>query len=178
MRLAYFLLLWSASAATAFAQTSSDPIDACAGVKDDSARLACFDRQTALKHAAPAGAPQAVAAQPQAGGAPRPSAAAPTAQPAPPQPSVTEPNAGFANIDTPNTRPRPAPITATITQFVPMPGGDVAFRLDNGQLWQQTDSRSYLNAHVNDHITITKSALGAFFLTTSDRLHIRVKRIQ
>ncbi len=170
MRFAYFLLICSASAATAFAQTASDPLDACAGVKDDSARLACFDRQMALKHAAPATTPQAAtprAATPQAAATqPRPPSpqptAAPTVQSAPPSAAA----------------PTPPPITATIMQFVPIPGGDVAFRLDNGQLWKQTDSRSYLNAHVKDRVTITKSALGAFFLTTSDRLHIRVKRIQ
>jgi hypothetical protein len=215
MRLGYFLLIWTASVATVFAQTASDPLDACAGLKEDSARLACFDRQMALKHATPAAAPQAGAAQPQAGGAqpsgtpppsPRapavaPSAqpgSAPSAQPAPapsaqpgsalsvqpapapsPQPSVSEPSGQSANIETmPNTRTRPQPITATIAQFVALPNGDIAFRLDNGQLWLQTDERSYLNARVKDHITITRSALGAFFLTTSGGLHIRVKRIQ
>ncbi len=129
MRAPTFLLAaWGLSAALAFGQTGADPLDACAAQKDDAARLACFDRQMALRHggqhpgsqageaAQPASSPSAVN-PPQATTAPvnpaqaRAAAPRPVMQPPATQPPVTQPQGqtSMAPPPTPVTPPPPDP---------------------------------------------------------------------
>jgi hypothetical protein len=74
--------------------------------------------------------------------------------------------------------PAPQPVSATVARLVPLSHSEYAFQLDNGQLWQQTDSRTDLSVKVNDRITIIRGALGDFFFSTPQRQRIRVKRIR
>lgn len=200
----------------AFGQTATDPLDACAAEKDDAARLACFDRQMALRHGGQhTGAQAAGAAQPdspppavsqsqaqtaaQAAQAPSPQVAQPQATPsqviqarvtqpqvaqphgqgavAPPPTQVTPP-APDANYGLQLKRQTPAAVSATVARLVPVSLTEYAFQLDNGQVWQQTDSRAGLNVRVNDRVTIKPGMFGDFFFTTADRQRIRVKRIR
>jgi len=81
-----FLVL-VASAGGAFAQPAADPLEVCAAEKDDAARLACFDRQMAQRHANHAAAAQSAVA-PSA-----PSAPSPQVRPAQGLPSQAAPPA-------------------------------------------------------------------------------------
>ena len=221
------------TASLAFAQAATDPLDVCAAQKDDAARLACFDRQIALRHGAqhpgaPAGAaaqtaspPSAVTQPPAASPASavtQPPAASPasavTRPPATSPPSaVTQPQAAAAppEVVPPASASVPSqatsrspdadyglqgealhkklqeeqrqarslpPVSATVSRLVRVSRTDYAFQLDNGQIWQQTDSRQDLIVRVNDRVTIRPGSFGDFFFITPARQHIRVKRIR
>jgi len=180
------LLVLGLGALAPFAQAAPDPLDACSAEKDDAARLACFDRQMAVRHAehpaaasqattapAKAAAPGAAAGHPQA---PPPEAAAARSQaPAAPQPAA-------AQVQAPQPskvrREGTLPVTATVAQLIRLSGSNLAYQLDNGQTWEQTDGRPGLMAKVNDAVTISPGGFGDFFLTTPERQRIRVKRIR
>ena len=192
----------------AFGQTAADPLDACAAEKDDAARLACFDRQMALRHggqhagaqgagAAPAASPhpapiqaQAQTAVPQVTQAqvtPQPHGQTAVAPSPPPQTAAPPPDANYGLQGEALHRKlkeegKPAravpPVSATVARLVPVSRTEYAFQLDNGQVWQQTDGRPDLRVKVNDRVTINAGLFGDFFFTTPDRQRIRVKRIR
>jgi hypothetical protein len=196
-----FLLL-ALSAGIASGQPATDPLESCAGEKDDAARLACFDRQMALRHGKRAPSTQSGAT------APVQAAPPPTAQSRPPtdqghaassQPPVTAPAppaaAQSARAPDPDMglqgaalrkklkeegkeRPRPVPVSATVTRLVPLAHAEYGFQLDNGQIWQQTDGRGDLSLKVNDPVTISPGSFGDFFFTTPTKTRIRVKRVR
>ena len=202
----FLLAVVGLSAGLAFGQTAADPLDACSAEKDDAARLACFDRQMALRHRH-AGAQLGATAQPTS---PHPAAQQPQAQPAGPPPQVTQSH-GQTAVSPPQVTqslgrtvvppppqgagasPPPAPdanyglhakaralppVSATVARLVRVSATEYAFQLDNGQIWQQTDSRPGLSVRVNDRVTINPGIFGDFFFTTADRQRIRVKRIR
>ena len=186
----FFLAALGLAAGLAFGQTAADPLDACAAEKDDAARLACFDRQMALRHggqhtrAQAGGAAQAASAPPAVvhpqdqGIVPPPQAAQSHGQTAAAPPKVAppppDPNYGLPV----KSRQAPAPVTATVARLVRVSRTEYAFQLDNGQIWKQTDSRPDLSVRVNDRVTINPGALGDFFFTTPRQQRIRVKRIR
>jgi hypothetical protein len=212
------LLLLALSAGIASGQPATDPLESCAAEKDDAARLACFDRQMALRHGKRAPSTQS-GATPPVQAAPPPAAqsgATPPIQAAPPpaaqsrpptdqghaassQPSVTAPAppaaAQSARAPDPDMglqgaalrkklkeegkeRPRPVPVSATVTRLVPLAHAEYGFQLDNGQIWQQTDGRGDLSLKVNDPVTISPGSFGDFFFTTPTKTRIRVKRVR
>jgi hypothetical protein len=75
-------------------------------------------------------------------------------------------------------RPRPVPVSATVTRLVPLAHAEYGFQLDNGQIWQQTDGRGDLSLKVNDPVTISPGSFGDFFFTTPTKTRIRVKRVR
>ena len=205
--LSFLLAVAGLSAAVAFGQTATDPLDACAAEKDAAARLACFDRQMAVRHqhvgAQAAGAaqlasprpPQAETAVPPAQVTPshgRTAVAPPQVAPPPPTPAQSQvapaapdPNYGLQGealqkkLKEEGKQAHTAPpVSATVARLVRVSRTEYAFQLDNGQIWQQTDGRPYLSMRVNDRVTINPGIFGDFFFTTPDRQRVRVKRIR
>ncbi len=102
MRTPTFLLAaLGLSVGLAFGQTAADPLDACAAQKDDAARLACFDRQMALRH----GGQRTGAQAGEAGGPTQPASAHPDVNQAQVRTSVPLPQT--APRLTPPTQPEP-----------------------------------------------------------------------
>jgi hypothetical protein len=177
---------WLATAG--FAQSPGDPMDQCWQVKDDSARLACFDHEMQRRHAAgapaaartaPAAAPAATAATP-AAAATQAGAPAPTARPNPADDTVGLSGKALSlRQKADGTTPAPIePIVTALSRLRPQPGDLYYFELANGQLWESTDSLSNLFLKPNETVTIRPGVFGAFFLKTEEGTSIRVHRVR
>ncbi len=186
--------------ATSLSVEAADGSNPCAGIKDSTARLACYDNlfakpaaATAVAPVAPAAAPVAPAAAPAAPGvasgqvaAP---AAAPVAAPIPAAPSVEKqiedfglsPEAAQAKkkVDKPATPATPATIESiesTIAALQRRGTGELVLKLANGQVWLQgqADSRVYLKP--GDRVTIKKALFGSYMLV-SGYYSFKVRRL-
>jgi hypothetical protein len=145
-----FMLLSGA----AFAQQGPvDKVKACAGVKDDAARLKCYDTAVpglqsdiqvpVLK------VPDPVAAQ------------------KPPSTST---------IIAPET---PDSITLTATSIQPGADGKLRFILSNGEIWRQTDSIQLRNLGKGPwKAEVRKAALGSFMLKVDNKPPVRARRVE
>jgi hypothetical protein len=136
-----------------------DSLIACAQITPDAARLACFDREIAeMKKRNP---------QPRA-------SAAPTA----------EQKFGLSDKQvlelgaTPGQAPTPTALHAHIASVSRYPIERQVFVLDNAQRWQQIELDPDFVARIGQEVTISKGALGSFWLSTDSRRATRVKRIQ
>lgn len=170
---------------------------ACRAEQDDAKRLACYDRHAdqlspATTAAAPATAPEtapatAPATVPEAAPAVA-AAAAGTAAAGTATTSSAADNFGYSRgmspeeVDQQNKSDKAKQldeISATVTQVVTQPRGEMVITLDNGQVWAQkvADSRFHLKA--GDQVKIRSGALGAYYLSlgSSDR-KTRVSRIR
>jgi hypothetical protein len=194
------ILTLGALPAIAAAQSSPDPLEACAKQTDATARLACFDREMQRRHATAPTTPAATST-PAATGRPAATttpatATTPTvtATPAPTAAPATaaanqqhaDENIGLEGTQLHKklkeqgveTKPEPVkPIVATIARLLPRPDNEYAFELDNGQTWEQAESKS-LNVNPHDTVTIQPGVLGAFFMTTQRHQRVRVHRIR
>ncbi len=137
-------------------QGRADAIDLCAAEKADSARLACFDREVAARHAAATPAHKGVQANV--------------------GPEDAQPHKVPQESRTPLERPEP--LVARVTAIRRASATESAFELDNGQVWVQVDSAAGLDIRPQDSITIKPGVLGSFFLTTGHKQTIRVRRIR
>ena len=199
-----FLLLAALIAAPAIsvAQSASAPTDpaslvVCADEKDNAARLACYDWQAARQRAA-AKAPATTAAPPVAPvPAPVAHVAPPPAPAAVPSAPASAPAAGSAATDPKDPNyglqgsqlvkaqgrenapkpPKPQPLVAAVTSVKQYGASEVRVTLENGQVWQQTESRSDFWLRPGETVTITPGVLGSFFLMDDQHQRIRVKRI-
>jgi hypothetical protein len=140
-----------------------DSLMACAQLTSDTARLTCFDREIAeIRKRNP---------QP-------PASVAPTA----------EQKFGLSNkqvLDlgaTPGQAPTPTPtatkLHAHIASVSQYPIERQVFVLDNGQTWQQIELDLDFAVRMGQEVTISKGALGSFWLSTDSHRATRVKRIQ
>jgi hypothetical protein len=154
---------------TAAVAQQSDAFDACASVQDSTARVACFDRAVAARHAV-----QGTASK---------SPAPVTAAPAPAKPTDSTVGLDARQVHKrqeargePKPSP-PAPITARLVRIIPRQPLISAFELDNGQIWEQAESMK-LAAEPQELITIRPGLLGAFFLKTAAGTVVRVHRLR
>jgi hypothetical protein len=163
--------------AIASAQNSPDPLDACVKQTDATARLACFDHEMQRRHATPPAAPVATAT----------TAPATTATTAAADQKRADENVGLQGKQLHKklkeqgveSKPEPLkPIVSTIARLIPRPDNEYAFELDNGQTWEQAESKSDLNVNPHDTVTIEPGVLGAFFLTTKTHQRLRVHRVR
>jgi hypothetical protein len=138
-----------------------DSLIACAELTSDTARLTCFDREIAeIRKKNP---------QP-------PTRVAPTA----------EQKFGLSNkqvLDlgaTPGQAPTPTAtkLHAHIASVSQYPIERQVFVLDNGQTWQQIELDLDFAVRMGQEVTISKGALGSFWLSTDSHRATRVKRIQ
>jgi hypothetical protein len=176
--------------AIAAAQSSPDPLDACAKQTDATARLACFDHEMQRRQAIPSAAtsaPAATSTPPNATTIPA-GAAAPTASAGPATAAANQQHAD-ENIGLEGTqlhkklkeqgvetKPEPVqPIVSTIARLLPRPNNEYAFELDNGQTWEQAESKA-LDVNPHDAVSIQPGVLGSFFMTTQRHQRVRVHR--
>jgi hypothetical protein len=180
--------------AIAAAQSSPDPLDACAKQTDATARLACFDHEMQRRHATTPTTP-ATTSTPAATSTPatitRPIVTAAPAATAPPPTATanqqhTDENIGLEGKELHKklkeqgveTKPEQVqPIVSTIARLLPRPNNEYAFELDNGQTWEQAESKA-LDVNPHDAVSIQPGVLGAFFMTTQRHQRVRVHRIR
>jgi hypothetical protein len=178
---------------TGQAAASVSGVLACRSVADDTARLACFDRESAPIESTSAATSAQAPTAPQSAGVPASPAASPT-QPSPAAvaqapDSATRPAfaantavASAAELDPQKTfglssaelsarevaagaRPREVTsITAHIARFTQGGNGRVIFVLDDGQIWQQLLSEGDLNAKPGDTVQISRGAFSSYWL--------------
>ena len=68
-------------------------------------------------------------------------------------------------------------IRALVTRIDGNALGKMVFMLDNGQAWQQKDSKRLI-VHEGDEVKIKRGALNAFYLSAGDNRRIQVARIR
>jgi hypothetical protein len=138
--------------ASADALAVPEPLRACAQIADDGKRLSCYDREIARLSTR-----EEPAHPPPAGGpSPKPEAKQPTA------PSVS----------TDKT------IVATVSNTARRADGRWIITLDNGQVWQQAETRGTFQVKSGDAVEIRTSLVGANFLHSATGGDTRVTRGQ
>ncbi len=169
-------MLWD----TSFASAPSDCMDSCATVRSDAARLACFDPELERRKNAAAGR---VCAAPAPASAQVPVPMTSVAQP--PSPSTSAVAAAAAKSPPPaqpplagERPPRPQPISAQVVAIAAASPGMVAITLDNGQVWEQIETRQGFRVLLHHGVTITSAMFGSYLLTTEDHRTARVRRIR
>lgn len=181
------LAVWALGGRPAAAQSSEDPLEACTRITDSAARLECFDRQMAQRKSqgsdAHEGSPSSSMPSPAAApsGAP-PSQSPPAPPPAAAQPRVPPPAAPPPPLPAPSQAPAPSPprptrFVATIVKLIPR-GQEFLFALDNGELWEQAESKSNFFIDAHEQVTIRPGVLGSFFLTNAHHQTVRVRRVR
>jgi len=150
---ASFMLASGAFAGGAWAQGASvDKVKACIGVKEDAARLQCFDAAVAGLQAS---APQA-----------RTIVRAPEAAPA----STT------SIVPKDKTPDR---IAVSVTAINPGADGKLRFVLSNGETWRQTDSTPLKNLGNGPwEGELRKAALGSYMLKIGNKTPARVTLVK
>ena len=182
------ILTLGALPAIAAAQGSPDPLEACTKQTDATARLACFDHEMQRRHSTTPAATSTPAATGSPAATTTPTATATTAAPGT---AAADRNHADENIGLEGTqlhkklkeqgvetKPEPVkPIVSTIARLLPRPDNQYAFELDNGQTWEQAESKT-LDVNPHDTVTIQPGVLGAFFMTTQRHQRVRVHRIR
>jgi hypothetical protein len=156
--------------AAVLAQQSTDPMEVCYRMSDADQRHACFDQEMLRRHTAGANAAA-------------PNAAAPNAKPAvPARPADTVGLDGKQLIikrKEAGIQPEPVkPLVAAIATLKSRPGHLYSFELDNGQVWESTDTQGELFLGPHETVSIRPGVLGAFFLKTAEGVSIRVHRLR
>jgi hypothetical protein len=148
---------------SSWAQTPPGALRSCAKIDDDTARLACFDREIA-----------------------RVSVADPPGKESAPVSLSPEERLGLSEQRVQRLESKGAAQPQAISELqahilslsVGNDGRDV-FALDNGQTWQQTETQLSFSARPGDAVTIKKGALGSFWLSKSPgQQSTRVKRLR
>jgi hypothetical protein len=153
-----------AAALLAASTTGAEPVDAvppalraCASVKKNSERLACYD-QTIEQLSSDANA----------------NAAAP----------ARSAEAMFGASAAPNRTSAPTiereeltSVSARVTALHHAPDGALVIGLDNGQQWLQTSGSSSPLLEVGHEVTITRAALNSFRMSTPSGRALKVKRV-
>jgi hypothetical protein len=145
------------------AQTLPPALRSCAKIADDTARLACFDHEVARDSVTD------------------PPGKEPTPASLSPEEKLGLSERRVQRLESTGTA-QPQEISKLQAHIVRTSSGrdgrDV-FELDNGQTWQQTEAQLSFTARPGDTVTITKGALGSFWLTKSpSQQAARVKRLR
>jgi hypothetical protein len=167
-------VIFSALSGVAVAQSSGDTaaaIAACAQIKDQGARLDCFD-----KLAGPARGVETASspAPPAAVDPPRSAAAPPTVVETAPAPAASVTSKREARGDRAQIE-----VMSSVTALRVIQPGRVEVTLANGQVWRQTYSDTY-NLLVGHEVKIYPSGFGKYFRLTSTELRgfIQVERVK
>ena len=192
------ILLSAACALPAQADDLATSLSTCAAIKNDVARLTCYDDLAAKASAmaqAPAAAPTAPAAPAQTAQAPKKDESwfgfvgDMFGSSTPPDKQTTPQQFGSESLPPPPVKPGEAPppqaldsITANVADVAFNPYGRFTVFLDNGQIWQQLQGDTDL-AHFrkgkDNVVTISRGMLGSYNLVVNDTPHYyKVKRIK
>jgi hypothetical protein len=155
------------------AAASNAALEACTKLSDDSARLACFDREVAALIAREH-APAPVAAAP-------PAAAAPA--PAPAKQLTEEEKMGLTpgriqQLERPPSAPPPPDTMSVDIQSIAVDAnGYQVFTLANGQVWRQVERDTTFRVKAGDSIVISRGVMGSYFLSYGKHRNTRVSRV-
>ena len=163
-------------------------VAACRALVDPTARLACFDHATAAVPGVPTRPPAAASAAPTptAPVASTPAvAAAPATQP-PPAPLLTPQQqfglperAVVAQEVAAGTRAADAnKVEATVTKVFTAADRRQVYTFDNGQVWRQLTESGDILAKAGDAATISRGALGSYWLQILGGRGCKVSRLQ
>lgn len=190
------VLVFAAASGQVAAQAAPVPgsLHACVSVTADKERLACFDREMAkLDSAQTNQAAAAVAPAPRVAAAASAPTAAPTPSP-PPAANTTPPpvkqlapeqafglsgNQARALEARQQGVPLPARlknITAQIASASLNSEGHWVITLDNGQVWRQSETRSF-EATPGATVKISSGSMGSFWIETNRHNWTRVDRV-
>jgi hypothetical protein len=151
---------------------------ACASEPDATRRLACYDRQVRALSRQQQGPDTAVSPGP-------PQSPAPVIKP-------SDAEAPVANDSSPlneefgrdslakgageRAQSKPQRLSASIESTSGQNEGRLTLRLDNGQVWAQSEEGPDLKLKVGDKVIITRGLLGSYWLSNGSRLAIKVRR--
>jgi hypothetical protein len=155
----------------------------CAGIGEDSARLACYDRTFGR---GPAPAPMSAPASAKPVTAVPVAAAAGTAAAVPAVDAAEKAQREFglsetgkrALDDNRSIPQEPESITARVKSASRRPTGEQVFVLENGQVWVETSTFTAARVQPGDEVTVRKGALGSFLLVTPKRVATHVRRLK
>lgn len=158
---------------------------ACRALAEAPARLACFDRESALLAGAAPPPPAASTNAPMAPAPPRAAAVhEEVSPPSPPLLSPTEqfglPNAAIAHTEgaAGARAPELKALHARVSNLKVLSAGIVEFTLDNGQVWEQTNATGDLLVKSGDKITIAKGWFNSYSLQVPSGRECTVKRVR
>jgi hypothetical protein len=153
VRLLPFVVIAIGGMSTASAADLPESIARCAEVADNLERLTCYDRQNPPHQASVPRAPDASFG--------------------------VNPDLRRKQVAADPTTPRELDrITTKVVRVNESRPGATQFEMANGQVWQQTEQRLGSIADEGDEITITRGALGTYFLVGKAKLSTRVKRVR
>ena len=132
-------------------------IEACASLRRDGERLACFDKAVAALRTGQAAAPEATAEN-------MFGASATTSQASRPEEAVK--------------REELKQISGTVTSLRYANDGMMVLELDNGQVWKQQDSDVRLVVAQGEKVTISRASLGTFRLADKTGRFARFRRVR
>jgi hypothetical protein len=180
------VLLLSAACKRAGAQGVPGSLHDCMSITSDKQRLACFDREmakldsTETKHGAPASDDGKTNTQTSTGnptsGA---KATAPSAASLTPERTFGLSGDQILQLEARQGGTPPAKLkslTAQIASVSHNAEGRWVFTLDNGQVWRQTETRSF-EASPGAAVRISSGAMGSFWIETSKHNWTRVERV-
>jgi len=181
-------LCWSVLLAGMLADRASFASDepftrvlSCRALAEASARLACFDRETAvLADGAPSSATPPPA-RPAAPPAAIPEKKAPDSAPAltaTQQFGLTEERVAAREVAAGTRVADIKDIKARLTAVARDPRGLLTFTLDNGQTWRQMQDSGDLQAKVGDTVTVSSGWFHSFEMTFASGRFCKVDRIR
>jgi hypothetical protein len=152
---------WSGELAYAAAPDMPASLQACTQEREDSRRLACYDREMGRPGAAPAAA-----------------AASTPAPPASPDKSFGLSPEQLRKLESSESghKAKPETLSAILTTVSLRGDGRMVFTLTNGQVWVQGEAYETFRVNVGDAVTIKPGTLGSFHLYASDGVATRVTR--
>jgi hypothetical protein len=159
---------------------SNTALEACTKLSEDSARLACFDREVAALMAREHARAPAAAAAP-AAVAPAPAAVAPA--PAPAKQLTEEEKMGLTpgriqQLERPpSAPPPPETMTVDIQSIAVDANGYQVFTLVNGQIWRQVERDTTFRVKAGYSIVISRGVMGSYFLSYGKHRNTRVSRV-
>ena len=84
----------------------------------------------------------------------------------------------LACYDTEVGRMVTARIAAHVSGITSKPNGRVVIRLDNGEVWEQSEDGPDLGLEVGDSVKIEKGMLGAYWMSGHSSVAIKVRRLE
>jgi hypothetical protein len=157
-------------------------VRSCATRADDVARLKCYDQAVAGFSAAADGDSRCTNVA--APGAPVNATSSPIQPQTPPVELNSVEQFGLTagqvlRKESTGKFPAAQQLTAHIVTMSPGRGGRLVVRLDNNQVWEQTENGPDLLMAVGDTVTIDRGVLGAYWLSAHSRhAQIKVRRTQ